>query len=161
MWIIVGGFVNFLVFTVIYIAIGGDARNGFVGEDVRTGQIYYLIHTRLDAPPRNVSWGWFLYSHIHGLSIGITAAAVLLAMLTLLKDHFVGVLKESGRVVIHAAVTFILLIVIVTTILVHLDFRYSRTHPRPVTNTDGVIQELRGGQLPAAHPPPGSQADER
>lgn len=148
-WIIIGGIINFVLFGVIYFVLGGDARNGYAGQVVVSdqehtgdlGDVNYYVRMKQDGQPTEVAWGWFLYSHIHGVTLWITHAAILLAMLTLAKDHIISVLNESyGRFLIHAFVVIVILMVTALTIIWLLDFRHTRKNPVPVTWTGQKIE---------------------
>ncbi len=182
-WVIIGGLINFLLFGILYFVLGGDARNGFAGEVSMAdaahvddlGEVRYFVRMRQDDPPTEVAWGWFLYSHIHGVSLWLTHAAVLLAMLTLAKDHIISVLNEGyGRFLIHAVVVVVVLMVTLLTIWWLLDFRHTRKHPVPVTwqnerisvekmrylaEKDPELQFLPGLKIRPAVEPPTSQPD--
>jgi len=133
-WIIIGGMINFLLFTLIYFAIEGDARNGKVTKEVGSGEIRYYVQMRADGPANEVAQGWFIYSAIHSLSIWITIAAVLLAMLTLAKDHIINALSEShGRALISIFAFVVIVAVIIMTTVFLMDFRYQLKHPIKVT----------------------------
>jgi len=117
-WIIFLGLANFLVYTVVYVSLEGDAMNGYV-EAEKVGQEtvahYYLVaHGR----PVEVSRGVWIYSAAHSTSIWITMGAVLLAMLTVGKDRIVSSMRSTiirGRTFITIVATIITLISILVT----------------------------------------------
>jgi len=103
-WIILIGLANFLAYTVLYMVLGGEAVNGRV-EVGAGGQLMYVL-----TDGRQVSQAEFLYSGIHSISIWPTVAAILLAMLTLARDHIVSAMRESvvrGRTFITVLATVI------------------------------------------------------
>jgi hypothetical protein len=132
-WVIVGGLVNFLLVTIVWFAIGGDAQNGKVVKEMPEGKIRYYVQLRAEAPLQEVGNGWFYYSAIHGWSIWITCAAVMLAMLTLAKDRLTTALSEDhGRALIHIFATVVVLASIIFTVIFVMDFEYKVTHPELV-----------------------------
>lgn len=122
------GLANFMVFTVLYVFIGGDAINGFVNQ-AADGSLTYELQ-----PDRFVSRGLFIYSGIHSITIWPTVGAVLLAMLTLAKDRIVSSMRSSivrGRTLITILATVITLIILVMTFWFILHFTERLAHPRP------------------------------
>lgn len=111
-WIMILGVGNFVVYTVAYGYIGGDACNG----EIRNGQYYvrghFLRHpTGMD---REVSGGVWIYSYLHSISIWPTIAAVLLSTLTLARPHIIATMKEgviSGQTLFAVFTTVVVLIV--------------------------------------------------
>ena len=134
-WVISLGLVNFLVFTLIYAYIGGEAVNGCV-EAQGTKTRYYIVTPSREKHP--VSNGVFWYSGIHSISIWPTVGAVMLAMLTMAKDRFVDSMHSSvvrGRTFLTILATIITLIVIICTIWGTLAFATRLMHPTPVMPT--------------------------
>lgn len=157
-WIIILGLANFIAFTMTYIMLGGDAKNGHVWRE-SPAKVRYLIQMRgseaeaaesgrppklpavttgrSDPLPRFIRIGttniyktvdgtaykdvgkaWFVYSGTHSITVLISVAAVLLAMLTLAKDHIVTAMEDhviSGRFIIH---TFTLVVVLTSIMMV-------------------------------------------
>ena len=111
-WIIFGGLANFIVYTVAYSYIGGDARNG----QVRSGKYYvggHFIHG-LDGQFAEVPKGVWIYSYLHSISIWPTIAAVLLSTLVMARPHIIATMKEgvvSGQTLIAIFATVIILLV--------------------------------------------------
>ncbi len=76
-WVIVGGVLNLLAYTVVYAELGGDARNGGHGEFVNDlGEIEegffiggHFIRGAGGGRTKSVSkWVW-VYSYIHSISL--------------------------------------------------------------------------------------------
>ena len=104
LWIILIGLANFLAYTVLYMLLGGEAVNGRV-EVGAGGELWYYL-----TDDRAVSRAEFLYSGVHSILIWPTVAAVLLAMLTLAKDHIISSMRSSivrGRTFITILATVI------------------------------------------------------
>lgn len=134
-WVISLGLVNFLVFTLIYAYIGGEAVNGSV-EVQGTKMRYYIITPSQEK--HAVSNGVFWYSGIHSISIWPTVGAIMLAMLTLAKDRFVDSMHSSvvrGRTFLTILATIITTIVFICTIWGSLAFSSRLMHPTKVTPT--------------------------
>lgn len=116
LWIIVLGLANFLVYTVTYLVLPGEAIHGGIRMGASAGEQrhhYFLLHKggRVE-----VSRGVWIYSAAHSTTIPITVAAVLLAMLTLAKDRIISSMRSSlvrGR----ALITLLALVVGVLSIV--------------------------------------------
>jgi len=157
-WIIILGLVNFIAFTMMYIIIGGDAKNGRV--ETIDGRRCYLVRMRgsereaasqhvlpttLPTPDRpllrvpgtriyksydgtpykDIGKGPYIYSGVHSILILLTVGAVLLAMLTLAKDHIVTAMENhiiNGRALIHVFATVVVLTTVMMMLLFLLDF---------------------------------------
>ena len=111
------GLANFLVYTIAYLIIGGEAIHGQI--IAKGGQTQYLLAGQSDPVSRFA----FVYSAIHSISIWPTFGAVMLAMLTLAKDRIVESMHSAlvrGRAIIT------LLAVIIAIIAILLTFRFTR-----------------------------------
>jgi hypothetical protein len=138
-WVIILGLLNFLAYTVLYVFINGEAVNGRV--DVQAGVRHYYLQSGSE-----VSRGVFLYSGVHSISIWVTVAAVMLAMLTLAKDRIISSMHSTvvrGRTFITILATVITLTTAVATVYFILIFARTLTQPK------------------AAPPPPASQVTAR
>ena len=123
LWIILLGLVNFVAFAVAWFAIGGDAIGGRVVVDSDGDRTFYLKSP--GEPEVAVSRTVFIYSGIHCISIWITVAAVMLAMLTLAKDRIISSMRSTvvkGRMLITLLAVVITLAICVITYLFILDF---------------------------------------
>ncbi len=118
--IIAIGALNFLVYTVMYAALGGDAHNGealLVERPDGTTQVaYYLrghfIHT-LDGQEAEVSRRVWIYSYLHSMSVFVTSAAMIISMLVLARPHILATMRDgwiSGQTFVTAFGTIVILI---------------------------------------------------
>ena len=130
-WTILLGLANFLLFTVVYIIIGGEALTGTVIQN-SAGEVTYMLRGD-PAELRAVSRGVFLYSGVHSISIWPTVGAVMLAMLTLAKERFVLSLRSSvvrGRTLLTVLATIIALMTAFITIHFICSFVEVLKHPQ-------------------------------
>ena len=126
-WVIVLGLLNFLAYTVLYVFINGEAVNGWV--DVHVGTRHYYLQSGTE-----VSHGVFLYSGVHSISIWVTVAAVMLAMLTLAKDRIISSMHAAvvrGRTFITILATIITLTTALATVYFVLIFARTLAKPKP------------------------------
>lgn len=126
-WVIVLGLLNFLAYTVLYVFINGEAVNGWV--DVQAGQRHYYLQSGTE-----VSRGVFVYSGVHSISIWVTVAAVMLAMLTLAKDRIISSMHAAvvrGRTFITILATIITLTTAMATVYFILIFTRTLAKPKP------------------------------
>jgi len=137
-WIIILGLVNFLIFTMTYVIIGGDAMKGDIRVEI-TDQGKRILHYFLVGEGRGrrfeVSRGVWIYSAIHSISLWITMGAVMLSMLTLAKDRIVASMQTSiirGRTFITVLATLVTLISIVFTIWFVAYMIRQLIHPAPL-----------------------------
>jgi len=120
-WLIFGGLVNFLAYTVIYEQLGGDAKNGGHGEYLNpAGQLeqgYYIrghFIRGLGGESKGVPlWVW-VYSYVHSISLWPTQAAVVIAMLILAQPHIIATMRESTWI---RGPTFIAVVMTITAVL--------------------------------------------
>lgn len=127
-WVIMVGLANFMVYTVLYVFIGGEAVNGYVFSSA-DGTLRYQLQSG-----EIVSRAVFIYSGIHSITIWPTVGAILMAMLTLAKDRIVSSMRSSivrGRTMITILATVITLIILVMMFWFILHFAGRMTHPRP------------------------------
>lgn len=119
-WVIFGGLLNFLVYTVVYASVGGDAKNGgngvFVDADGETREGFYIsghfIHGkgRSKGVPR---WLW-IYSYLHSISLWPTQGAIVICMLILARPHIIATMRESNLI---RGPTFITMVITLTAVL--------------------------------------------
>jgi len=130
--IIALGALNFLVYTLVYAGLGGDARNGHCelvkGPDGSVHADYYVrghfVRT-LDGKERQVSAGWWIYSYLHSISVPITSAAMIISMLVLARPHIIATMRDgwiSGRTFVTALGTIVILVTVFTVALFAWDF---------------------------------------
>ncbi len=110
LWVIALGLANFVAFVVVYVIIYGEAVHGCI--EVVDGTRHYHLQSG-----REVSRGVFIYSGVHSISIWPTAAAVMLAMLTLAKDRILASMRSKVRRARAIITVFALLTVALTAIL--------------------------------------------
>ena len=128
-WVIMVGLANFMVYTVLYVFIGGEAVNGHVIR-AAGGALRYELQSG-----QAVSRGVYIFSGIHSITIWPTVGAILLAMLTLAKDRIVSSMRSSivrGRTMITILATIITLMVLVMMFWFILHFSERLAHPRPL-----------------------------
>jgi hypothetical protein len=140
-WVIIAGLINFMVYTVLYVFIGGEAVNGYVISSPDGALRYQLQSGEL------VSRFVFIYSGIHSITIWPTVGAILLAMLTLAKERIVSSMRSSivrGRTMITILATIITLIILVMMLWFILHFAGRLTHPKPqeMTATAAVLPAI-------------------
>ncbi len=125
-WVIILGLANFLAYTVLYVFINGESVNGWV--ELAGGVRHYYLQSGTE-----VSRGVFIYSGVHSISIWVTVAGVMLAMLTLAKDRIVSSMHSSvvrGRTFITILATVITLITAMATIYFVLSFSRGLAKPK-------------------------------
>ena len=136
-YVIAIGLANFLVYTIAYLIIGGEAIHGqIVSVD---GQTQYLLAGRAEPVSRCV----FIYSAIHSTSIWPTFGAVMLAMLTLAKDRIVESMHSAlvrGRAIIT------LIAVLITIIAILLTFMFTRRFVRQMRYGPQEIRQTAGDE---------------
>ncbi|NLX20307.1 MAG: hypothetical protein GXY55_01375 [Phycisphaerae bacterium] len=121
-WVIFGGLINFLTYTVIYWELGGDAKNGWKevirDGDHKIGSRYHIqghfIHGsgvgRSAEVPR---WVW-IYSYLHSISLWPTQGAMVICMLILARPHIIATMSESTWI---RGPTFITVVITLTAVL--------------------------------------------
>lgn len=125
--IIVIGLLNFLLYTICYAALGGDAHNGGIhpveGLDGVERQAYFVRGHFIRDPAgkeREVhGWLW-IYSYLHSMSVFATSAAMLISMLVLARPHIIATMRGSwisGQVFI---VVFGTIVVLVTSAMIFI-----------------------------------------
>jgi hypothetical protein len=128
------GLANFLVYTIAYLIIGGEAITGnLISVD---GQTQYILGGRTEPVSRCV----FIYSAIHSISIWPTFGAVMLAMLTLAKDRIVESMR-SARVRGRAIIT--LIAVLITIVAIFWTYRFTRQFVRQMKYGPQDTQQVR------------------
>ena len=121
------GLANFMAYSILYMFIGGEAVNGTVR--IVEGQTKYYLQA-----DKEVSRGVYIYSGVHSISIWVTVAAVMLAMLTLAKERIVSSMRSAivrGRTFITILATVITLTTAVITIWFVLHFCRRLADPIP------------------------------
>ncbi len=114
------GALNFLLYTLLYAALGGDAHNGECRVENQSGgatrTVYYVrghfIHS-LEGRTRAVSRQTWIYSYLHSISVLITSGAMIISMLVLARPHILATMRDSwigGRLFVAALGTIVALI---------------------------------------------------
>jgi len=137
------GLLNFLLFTVIYILIGGESINGRVRRGPE-GQVHYYLKSwtpstvaapdGTELPGPECSRGVFVYSAVHSISVWPTVGMVMLAMLALAKDRVVSAMHSTivrGRTFITILATIIVLMVVLVAIVFVGKFIHLVSTPEP------------------------------
>lgn len=125
LWIIALGLANFVVYTMSYGYLGGDAPNGMFrdGEYFLRGHFIWGRSGMLsDSVPRSV----WLYSYLHSISIWPTIAAVLVSMLILSRPHIIATMRSDtpvrGNTFVAICITVIVLVTSAWTLFFVMDF---------------------------------------
>lgn len=100
--IIVIGLLNFLLYTICYAALGGDAQNGDVRPVVGPNGVEhtaYFVRGHFIRDPagkeREVHrWLW-IYSYLHSMSVFATSAAIVVSLLVLARPHIIATMRGS------------------------------------------------------------------
>ncbi len=132
-WIIVCGLGNFLVYTIIYAGLGGDAINGgheeMTNDQGQVEQSYFIrghfLHGHEGRAERVARWVW-IYSYLHSISIWPTNGAMVICLLLLAQPHIIATMRESnvirGPAFITAFVTIVALLCSAMTIWFTIHF---------------------------------------
>lgn len=130
--IIVVGFVNFIAYTLVYAALGGDAHNGdavmISSEDGGQRMAFYVrghFIRSLEGQQREVSRAAWVYSYLHSISVLVTSAAMIISMLVLARPHIIATMRDSwisGRTFVTAFATAVVLISLVIVFVFIWDF---------------------------------------
>ena len=117
-WIIFGGLVNFLAYTIVYADLGGDAKNGGIErvehEDGRVEVVFYIrghFIRGISGQKTDVRrWVW-IYSYVHSISLWPTQGLMMICMLILAQPHIIATMREStwirGPAFIAVAITLV------------------------------------------------------
>ena len=118
--IIAIGMLNFLVFTVFYAALGGDAHNGerrsvqLEGGGERYAFFVRGHHIRsLAGRETEVSRTLWIYSYIHSISVLLTSCAMIISMLVLARPHILATMRDgaiAGRTFVTVFGTIVVLV---------------------------------------------------
>ncbi|MBN2446276.1 MAG: hypothetical protein JXO22_06105 [Phycisphaerae bacterium] len=130
--IIAIGLLNFVVFTLTYAALGGDAHNGHcefhTQLDGTTFTTYYVRGHFIREPlgyKRQVSAAIWIYSYLHSILVPITSAAMIISMLVLARPHIIATMRDSwisGQTFIVSFGTIVLLVSAVMVFIFAFDF---------------------------------------
>ena len=130
--IIYVGALNFLLYTVVYAALGGDAHNGerrrAAQPDGTVSHKYYVRGHFIRDPAgmeREVNRGLRVYSYLHSISVFITSAAMIVSMLVLARPHILATMRDgwvSGQTFVIAFGTIVILIASTAVVIFTWDF---------------------------------------
>lgn len=130
--IIALGGLNFLIYTLAYAVLGGDAHNGDVrGEDGADGaaRVVYTVRGHFLRDPlgreREVSAAVWVYSYLHSISVLATSGAMIISMLVLARPHIVATMRGgwiTGQTFIVAMGTIVILLTLACMALFALNF---------------------------------------
>lgn len=128
--IVIGG-LNFLLYTITYAAIGGDAVNGDVAR-VQTPAGYetqYFVRGHfirsIHGKEGQVSAATWHYSYLHSITLPLTSGAMIISMLVLARPHIVATMRDglmSGRTFITGFSVLVVLISLVVAGLFTWDY---------------------------------------
>jgi len=118
--IIAIGALNFVVYTIMYATLGGDAHNGFCKiiehADGTTETLFYVCGhfiRSLDGQAAQVSRPVWIYSYLHSMSVFVTSAAMIISMLVLARPHILATMRDgwiSGQTFVAAFGTIVILV---------------------------------------------------
>ena len=130
--IITLGMLNFLVFTVFYAALGGDAHNGgrrMVQLDDGGLRSAFFVRghhiSSLTGRQREVSATLWIYSYVHSISVLLTSGAMIISMLVLARPHIIATMRDgtiAGQTFVTVFGTVVVLITSFAVILFVWDF---------------------------------------
>jgi hypothetical protein len=125
--IIALGLLNFLVYTLSYAVLGGDAHNGYrklVEQPNGTKKAEYYIrghHVRvLEGLASQVSRGVWIYSYLHSITVPLTSGALIISMLVLARPHIIATMRDGwigGQTFVTAFGTIVILVSLSVTAL--------------------------------------------
>jgi hypothetical protein len=121
-WVIFGGLVNILAYTILYAELGGDAKNGWKDVSARDSsgaispQFYITGHFLRSGTGRDrpvAKWVW-IYSYLHSISLWPTEGAMVICMLILARPHIIATMTEGSWI---RGPTFITVVITLTAVL--------------------------------------------
>ncbi len=128
---IIGG-LNFVLYTLMYAAIGGDAHNGYARttvDEAGVAQTEYVVSGHfirsLTGRQRVVGRGVWIYSYIHSISLPLTSGAMIISMLVLARPHILATMRDgwiSGPTFVVAFSTIIILVALAVATVFTWDF---------------------------------------
>lgn len=133
------GLANYLVYTLTYAALGGDAHNGrrqaAQRPDGGTDYVYLVRghHARdLAGRETEVSRAAWIYSYVHSITVPLTSGALIISMLVLARPHILATMRGgliSGEAFVRVFGTLVVLITGATALLFtwHFVAELSRT----------------------------------
>lgn len=96
------GTLNFVVYTILYAMLGGDAHNGERSVITTPGgqqQVVYTVRGHflrsLAGQASVVSRNVWLYSYLHSITVLITSGAMIISMLVLARPHIIATMRDG------------------------------------------------------------------
>lgn len=130
--IIALGTLNFLIYTLAYAVLGGDAHNGDSRlEQSADGGVRAVYTVRghflrdANGREREVSRATWIYSYLHSISVLATSGAMIISMLVLARPHILATMRSgfiSGQTFIVAFGTVVILLTTAAIVLFAIDF---------------------------------------
>ncbi len=130
--IIAFGLLNFVVYTLSYAILGGDAHNGqrrIVETDSGARVAEYTVRGHflrsLHGQERVVSRTVWIYSYLHSIFVPVTSAAMIISMLVLARPHIIATMRNgwiSGQTFVTAFGTVVILVSAAVTLAFIADF---------------------------------------
>lgn len=116
------GLANYVVYTVTYASLGGDAHNGRITvvehEDGTREFVHsvrgHFIHSA-SGHERAVSRAAWIYSYVHSISLPLTSGAMLISMLVLARPHILATMRGGwigGQTLVTAFGAIVILITV-------------------------------------------------
>lgn len=100
--IIALGALNFIIYTILYAMLGGDAHNGerrVISNAADAPQVVYTVRGHflrsLAGQESVVSRNVWLYSYLHSISVLITSGAMIVSMLVLARPHIIATMRDG------------------------------------------------------------------
>jgi len=126
------GAINFLIYTMSYAALGGDAQNGYckvvTDPNGQTHKEYYVrghfIHD-IEGRAQAVSRAAWIYSHVHSISVPLTSGAMIISMLVLARPHILATMRGgfmTGQTFVVAFGTIVVLVSISVAVMFTVGF---------------------------------------
>ncbi|MGE3180655.1 MAG: hypothetical protein AB7N71_03430 [Phycisphaerae bacterium] len=101
-WIIFVGLLNFLIYTITYASVGGDAYNGGIRrvvDDDGNEAVEYIVRghfiRNLEGREQPVNRSLWLYSYIHSITVPLTSGALIVSMLILARPHILATMRDG------------------------------------------------------------------
>ena len=126
-WIIALGLLNFLIYTVTYAALGGDAHNGYIKRAAAPDGSWahsFIIRGHFVRTPEGleseVSRGLWIYSYLHSITVPLTSGALIISMLVLARPHILATMRGgliNGQTFVTSFGTIVIFATLGVTIL--------------------------------------------
>ena len=130
--IIAVGLLNFVIYTLSYALIGGDAHNGarvWVTRPDGTSELAFAVRGHFIRDPQGyaqtVPKAVWIYSYLHSILVPITSAAMIISMLVLARPHIIATMRNgwiSGQTFITAFGTIVILVSFVVVVVFAVEF---------------------------------------